>query len=86
MVFQGTVFGPTLWNVFVGDAALVFESVGFSVIIYADDVNAWKAYDKSISNEAILEDLRGRQEELHRWGAANRVTFVVVLNVYLFCI
>ncbi len=75
MVFQGTVWGPTLWNVFVGDAAIVFESAGFSVVIYADDVNAFKAYDASTPNATILADLRARQAELHRWGLANRVSF-----------
>ena len=75
MVYQGTVWGPTLWNVFVGDASIVFESAGFSVVIYADDINAHKAYDRSISNVSVFEDLRCRQRELHRWGHANRVTF-----------
>ena len=75
MVYQGTVFGPVLWNAFVGDVAIVFESAGFAVIIYADDVNAYKAYEASTSNANIFQDLRLRQTELHRWGSANRVTF-----------
>ena len=75
MVYQGAVFGPSLWNAFVGDAAIVFESAGFCIVIYADDLNAFKAYDRSMSNNVILADLRSRQAELHKWGRANRVTF-----------
>jgi hypothetical protein len=75
MVYQGTVWGPTLWNVFVGDAAVVFESLGFSVVVYADDVNAFKSFAASTSNIAIAAELRSAQAELHRWGFANRVTF-----------
>ena len=75
MAFQGTVWGPSLWNVFVGDAAVVFESAGFTVVMYADDVNAFKAYPSSMSNACALADMKLRQAELHRWGLANRVTF-----------
>ena len=50
MVYQGTVWGPTLWNAFIGDASMVFVSAGYCIVIYADDLNAFKAYDRSISN------------------------------------
>ena len=75
MVYQGTVWGPTLWNSFIGDASMVFVSVGYCIVIYADDLNAFKAYDRSISNAGIFADLQSRQIELHTWGRANRVTF-----------
>ena len=75
MVYQGTVWGPVLWNVFVGDVALVFESAGFSVVIYADDINAYKAYNRELGNDLVFADLKCRQRELHRWGAANQVAF-----------
>ena len=75
MVYQGTVWGPTLWNVFVGDVVVVFESVGYSIVIYADDINAFKAFDRSVPNSAVFDDLKRRQVELHRWGFANQVTF-----------
>ena len=54
MVFQGTVWGPTLWNAFVGDASCVFLSAGFYIIIYGDDFNAFKAYDRNVSNSTVL--------------------------------
>ena len=75
MVYQGTVWGPSLWNAFVGDVPVVFVSAVFFIVIYADDLNAFKAYDRVLSNGLVFEDLRSRQSELHRWGRANRVTF-----------
>ena len=65
MVYQGTVFGPSLWNSFVGDASIVFECAGFCIVIYANNFNAFKPYHRSLSNTAILVDLRSRQLELY---------------------
>lgn len=58
MVFQGTVWGPSLWNVFFGDSTMAIRSCGFDVVVYADDCNAFKEYHKSISNAPILGDIR----------------------------
>ena len=41
MVYQGTVLGPILWNLFFADGEkIVQDSVGES-ICYTDDLNAW---------------------------------------------
>ena len=75
MVYQGTVWGPSLWNVFVGDVACVVKARGFSIVIYADDINIFKQYPARIVNDRILEDLRSCQREIHAWGSANQITF-----------
>ena len=49
----------------------------FFIIIYVEDLNAFKAYDRKVPNAVVFSDLRSRQVELHRWGKANRVTFDV---------
>ena len=54
---------------------MVFESAGFSVVIYADDIDAFKAYNRDFGNDLVFADLKLRQAELHRWGAANQVKF-----------
>ena len=75
MVFQGTVLGPPLWNLFFADARLAIEDAGFEEIVYADDLNAFKEVDKETSNV----DARAMSEEcqklLHEWGDANSVSF-----------
>ena len=46
MVFQGTVWGPVLWNVFFADAKKALSQSGFEEIVYADDLNAFRLYDR----------------------------------------
>ena len=75
MVFQGTVWGPPLWNLFFGDSERPVHKTGFEPIVYADDLNAIKVLDSDIENEQALLEGRRCQEELHRWGRANGVSF-----------
>ena len=75
MTFQGTVWEPPLWNLFFADAPLAVRECGFQEIIYADDLNAFRHFLNSISNEFVLCQLRRSQFKLHEWGAANSVTF-----------
>ena len=57
MVFQGTVWGPYLWNAFFGDSVLAIRSTGFICVIYADDMNNFKSYDLAVSNGLIRAEL-----------------------------
>ena len=75
MVFQGTVWGPPLWNTYFGDCICAIQGCGFEVVIFADDCNAFKVYPRSCRSSVIFEDLRECQRALHRWGQANAVTF-----------
>ena len=80
-VYQGTVRGPPLWNLFFEDARSSSRKCGFTQTTFADDLNAWRAYPSSgrVSvpdlHHNILEALRATQSELHAWGRANRVVF-----------
>ena len=75
MVFQGTVWGPCLWNSFIGDSAAVVWAHGFYIVIFADDINAYKAYPAVLSNDHIFHDMNECQSSLHKWGQANQVMF-----------
>ncbi len=44
-------------------------------IVYADDLNAFRSFNNTHANGNILSKLKEVQDELHRWGHANRVTF-----------
>ena len=44
MVFQGTVTGPMLWNLFFEDARHAINECFFKEIIYADDLNAFRIF------------------------------------------
>ena len=75
MVFQGTVLGPILWNLFFADAQRPIRDSGFSDIIFADDLNAYREYASDVDNEDIMAACDVCQEKLHRWGEANSVAF-----------
>ena len=75
MVFQGTVWGPILWNVFYEDASSAIRSKEFTEIVFADDLNAFKIYDSAVGNDTIICAMGECQDELHKWGRANQVVF-----------
>ena len=64
-----------LWNAFFGDCIAVIRLTGFDLVVYADDLNAFKPYPRCLSNSAIQNDLHDCQLTTHRWGVANSVTF-----------
>ena len=75
MVCQGTSLGPPLWNIFYEDAADAVHLHDFLEIVFADDLNAYKAFDFTTANEALYVDMRNCQREVHKWGKANQVSF-----------
>ena len=75
MVYQGTVWGPSLWNAFYGDARQAVQACKFMEIIFADDLNAWRKYDAGTNHDVMQKDMKLCQKEVHKWGAANQVVF-----------
>ena len=75
MIFQGTVLGPVLWNVFYEDSRIAINKAGFIEIIYADDLNAFKTFERSTCNKDIRDEMVVCQSGLHEWGRANKVEF-----------
>ena len=75
MVYQGTVLGPQLWNLFFEDAATAIREYMFEEVVHADDLNAYKELLGSTANEKSIEAVDKVQAELHAWGEANQVVF-----------
>lgn len=75
MVFQGTVLGPTLWNVFFEDARRAINEMFFTEVVFADDLNAYREFTARTSDEIIKNSTTKCQRELHSWGRANQVSF-----------
>ena len=73
-VFQGTVLGPTLWNLFFADVATPARSGGEETM-FADDLSVFQEFDRETPSETIREDLAGSQGEVAKSGARNRVEF-----------
>ena len=72
-LFQGTVFGPVLWNTFMEDSGDATSSAGFTDVTYADDLNAFKRFPVTTSNATLLDHCRRCRDNLHAWGAATWV-------------
>ena len=75
MVYQGTVFGLMLWNIFFKDASDAIRTAGFEDISYADDLNAYKIHPGHLSQTFLQQDMNVVQHNLHSWGEANGVRF-----------
>ena len=75
MVFQGTVLGPPLWNVFFEDVAKAVRSSGAAESVFADDLNAFKPFDVKVKDDEVLSSMVRCQELVHQWGAENGVKF-----------
>ena len=67
MVFQGTVLGPTLWNLFFEDARRAIHETGFEEIVNADDLNGFKEFAHNASVVSVLAEAKKCQTELHKW-------------------
>jgi len=74
-IFQGTVLGPPLWNVFFADVAQPARSSGGEEAMFADDLNCFKEFDRLAPVEDVMENLEQCRTRVHAWGRANRVTF-----------
>ena len=74
-VFQGTVLGPCLWNLFFADVADSAKTQGGKESIFADDLNVFRDFDRFESNEHIMQNLNSCRDSVHKWGVRNRVSF-----------
>ena len=65
MVYQGTVFGPSLWNEFYSDARDPIANIGFQEVVFADDFNAFQLFDNAVPDQVLFSHLGECQQELH---------------------
>jgi hypothetical protein len=74
-VFQGTVLGPCLWNMFFSDVQVPACSTGGQESLFADDLSVFKKFDRYASNDDILKEMHVTRVRVHKWGRVNRVAF-----------
>ena len=65
MVFQSTVLGPILWNLFFEDARLPINDWLFTEVIYADNLNGFREFTAATTDDAIKHCMKLCQNELH---------------------
>ena len=74
-VFQGTVLGPPLWNVFFSDVTQPASSTGGSPSLFADDLSVFQKIDRFAKNSEIIRTMHVCRNRVHAWGRVNRVAF-----------
>ncbi len=74
-VFQGTVLGPPLWNVFFNDVTQSASSLGGIPSLFADDLTVFQKFARMDSNEHIHRHMHLCRTRVHKWGRINRVAF-----------
>ena len=52
-VFQGTVLGPMLWDLFFEDIKSPIRNAKFREVTFADDLNSYRVYKANATNETI---------------------------------
>ena len=67
-VFQGTVWGPPLWNCHYEDARRAVNDAGFEETVFADDLNWFRKFDSVPDDATVLGDLQKCQHTVHAWG------------------
>ena len=75
MVFQGTVLGPLLWNIFFKDVEHTTTTLHLDETKYADDLSTFKTYPTTTPNDDIYAHLHHCQTTIHEWGKSNGVAF-----------
>ena len=53
-VFQGTVLGPPLWNYLYADARFSVRHHAFTEIVFAEDLNAFRAFTLATPNASVM--------------------------------
>ena len=74
-VYQGTVFGPPMWNTFFKNSSLPVMQSGAADAKFADDLTAYQLFPSAVTNDVVLEQLGRCQELVHQWGTEHRVEF-----------
>ena len=74
-IFQGSVLGPLLWNLFFSDVSVAVRAVQAEEKIFADDLNAFRDFPLETRDFQIDENMLACQHSVHEWGKSSRVVF-----------
>ena len=87
MIFQGTVWGPTLWNIFYEDARRAINEVFFKEVIYADDLNAYRFSQQQTWLMLGSSNARSVAKQSCMHGARlTRLVSILAKKVFMYCL
>ena len=70
-VFQGTVLGPILWNIFFRDFNATAKETNAYAYIFADDLSTHQSFPHQTPSHAVFTTIRQVQSQVHTWGRQN---------------
>ena len=65
---QGSILGPTCYNIYACSIKLVFRKHGFSSLGYADDNEGSSIFTSYFQNEMLLDKTANLLSDLHSWA------------------
>ena len=64
---QGSVLGPTLFNIYASSLSLVIQNLGFNTSGYADDNNAYESFALTFQYHIITKKLPDLLNLINEW-------------------
>ena len=61
-IYQGTVWGPPLWNCFYEDSRRAIRDADFIEVVFVDDLNCYKECEKMVEDGVIMDELKKCQK------------------------
>ena len=75
IIYQGTIQGPWLWNLFYEDARMALRVHHFLEIVFAEDLSTFRAFSLATPNASVMAANNACQIELHSWCKTNKLEF-----------
>ena len=57
-MFQGTVLGPTLWNLFYEDARRAVHEAAFVDIVQAEELNGFREFEHNAGVDSVMSEAK----------------------------
>ena len=64
-----------MMNLLFEDTATAIRVHGFYEIVFAEDLNAYKAFERTAGNHEIVWNLKKYKHKVHTWSKATQINF-----------
>ena len=73
-VYQGTVLGPSLWNIYFAPIGRRIQANCFQYSLYADDLISFLSIPNEVDTEDATIIMENVQSSIHKWGAEQQIS------------
>ena len=86
MVFQGTVLGSPLWNLFVASCCHAANVHLFTEVVFGDDLNSYRKYHSDANHANIFRDLKNVKSQCMSGVNDTKSNLNRAKNIYTCCV